>query len=316
MANERKNKHMKMYLNHLLQLSCRMLLLTALIIMFFTSCDRSVEPSLYVYNFGGLEKLSPIEQVNMIKEKGYKGLILQMASQHHVENLPVFLSIADADNEFEIPAVFIRYNFDASVIDRNRWRNVVDLIKGKSIVLWVIFGPVQPNVNDDTIEGVLNEMLDYTTNKSVKIAVYPHSDCYFETCEQVLPIIQHINHPNLSTVLHTCHELKAGNGHRLNEVIENSIDYLSFVTIAGANQEINFSTPRTRDTSTIKPIGVGEFDLTMFVSKLKKEGYDGDYAFINFGIDRRYDLESYLESSLREWELIENKYLSTNDEKK
>lgn len=86
--------------------------------------------------------------------------------------------------------------------------------------------------------------------------------------------------------------------------MKNSIEYVSFVTIAGANKEINFSTPRTLDTSTIKPIGIGKFDLSGFISTLKKNGYRGDYAFINFGIDRKYGVESYLQSSYMEWEIM------------
>ena len=239
----------------------------------------------FVYNFGGLENLAPQKQIHTLKSNGYDGIALRMAKEEHVAQLNEFIDIANKTSDFKIYAVFVRYNFNDSEQDRNRWKEVVDIIKEKNIALWVIFGKQEAGVNDEQVEHILRHMVNYSDTKKVPVTLYPHSWCYFYTAEQSLPMVKKINHPNLKLALHTCHEQKAGNGNRLDEVVYNVKDYLSFVTIAGASKELDTTSRRSLDRGTIMPLEDGNFDYTSFFKALKTANYKGPVGYINFGFD-------------------------------
>ncbi len=274
-----------------------------------TKKNESTNP-FFIYNFGGLENLTPKQQIDTLRSYGYKGIALQMAKAKHVSNLPAFLSFADSYHDFKVQAVFVRYNFNDPEADKNRWMEVVDLIQDKKIALWFIFGKPEVGISEQMVEKKLREVVDYATKKKVPVTLYPHSNCFFYSAEQALPVIQRINSPNLKLAVHTCHEMRAGNGHRLNEVVENVKDYLGFVTIAGADKEVDRTNAYTMDKSTIQPLHKSEFDLTSFLQALKKINYKAPVGFINFKIDEEYGLDQYLPESLNAWELIKKEHFN------
>ncbi|WP_158293190.1 sugar phosphate isomerase/epimerase [Tamlana fucoidanivorans] len=262
----------------------------------------------FVYNFGGLELLESKAQIEKLKTYGYDGISLRMAKAEHVKQLPEFIAYANKIKEFKIYSVFIRYNFADNEIDRTRWQRVVDIIKNQGIDLWVIFGKKEPGVDDEHVEGVLKNMVNYAANRNVSVTLYPHSWCYFYTAEQSLPMVKKINHPNLKLAVHTCHELKAGNGNRLAEVVENVKDYISFVTIAGAQAKVDMSSRRSMDQGTIMPLEDGTFDYSHFLKALNEVNYRGPIGYINFGFDKEPDI--YLPLSMQKWQQLKTNYLS------
>ena len=262
----------------------------------------------FAYNFGGLQDYSPSEQIEMLKGYGYDGITLRMAKKEDVEELNEFLELASGTENFEIYSVFVRYNFDQSEEDRNRWKEVVNMISGKGIDLWFIFGKPIDGVNDEQVEGILRNVVTYADSKNVTVTLYPHSWCYFDTAEKSLPMVKKIDHPNLKLALHTCHELKAGNGERMAEVVDNVKDYLSFVTIAGAAKEIDMSSRKLMDATSIQPLEDGEYVFAPFLKALKDAGFKGPVGYINFKFDKQP--EEYLPESLAEWERLKNLYLN------
>jgi len=261
----------------------------------------------FAYNFGGLENLKPIEQISLLKENGYDGITLRMAKEEHVQQYKEFAEIVDRTDDFKIYSVFVRYNFDDATEDQNRWKAVVDLIQDKGIDLWFIFGKPIEGVNDELVEGILREVVEYSASKNVPVTLYPHSWCYFYSAEQSLPMVKKINHPNLKLALHTCHELKAGHAGRLDEVVYNTKDYLSFITIAGAAKEVDMTSRKTMDRTTIQPLEDGEYDMAPFLKALKKVNFKGPVGYINFKFDK--EPGDYLPKSLAEWNRLKNQYL-------
>lgn len=261
----------------------------------------------FAYNFGGLEKLRPAEQIRVLKKHGYAGITLRMAKAEHVEEFKEFSKIVDETADFKIYSVFVRYNFDQSEVDRNRWKEVVDLISDKGIDLWFIFGKPIDGVNDEQVEGILRNVVTYSASKKVPVTLYPHSWCYFYTAEQSLPMVKKINHPNLKLAIHTCHELKAGNGGRLDEVVHNVKDYVSFITIAGASKVTDMTSRKSMDRTTIQPLEDGKYDFAPFLKALKEINFKGPVGYINFKFEK--EPEEYLPKSLAEWKRVKNEYL-------
>lgn len=262
----------------------------------------------FAYNFGGLENLAPTEQIKLLKDNGYDGITLRMAKEEHVEQYKKFAEIVDKTANFKIYSVFVRYNFDDAPEDQNRWKTVVDLIQNQGINLWFIFGKPIEGINDEKVEGILRDVVNYSASKKVPVTLYPHSWCYFYTAEQSLPMVKKINHPNLKLSLHTCHELKAGNGDRLDEVVYNVKDYLSFISIAGAAKETDMTSRKTMDATTIQPLEDSEYDFAPFLKALKEVNFKGPVGYINFKFNK--EPEEYLPKSLAEWNRLKNDYLN------
>ncbi|NQU54677.1 MAG: sugar phosphate isomerase/epimerase [Bacteroidetes bacterium] len=294
-----RNMHFKnLYLNTLL------IVILSVQSIFSVGSEKNEKSTLKwpltAYNFGGLDQFSPEEQIDLLHKNGYKGIIIRGATASNVQNLDHFILKADKIPEFDIQAVFIRYNFTDKEEDKDRWKKVVDKIAGSKIQLWVIFGKNTLGINDDFIESKLREMVNYSSQKDVEVILYPHSTCYIESAEEALPFVEKINHPKLKLAFHLYHEIRAGNGSRIDEVFEGIKDQLGAVTMAGTDSIADFSLPRTMNTSTIKVLGQGNFDMRKFILPLSKSGYMGSVGFMNFKIEDKPEV--YLESSLEEWE--------------
>jgi sugar phosphate isomerase/epimerase len=270
--------------------------------------DESTANPFFAYNFGGLEDLPPAEQVKLLKDNGYDGITLRMAKAEHVDEFLEFDKIVNATPNFKIYSVFVRYNFADSQVDKNRWKAVVDLIENKGIDLWFIFGKPEPGVDDEHVEAILRNVVSYAATKKVPVTLYPHSWCYFETSEDCLPMVKKINDPNLKMALLTCHELKAGNGDRLVEVVNKVKDHISFMVISGASQEVDITSRKSMDATTIQPLEDGEYDFSNFLKTLAKANFKGPVGYINFKFNKAP--ETYLPESIKEWNRLKTQYLN------
>lgn len=252
------------------------------------------------YNFGGMEDLSVTEQISLLRNSAYDGIILRIAKDYNFEMLPDFLLEADKYDDFSISAVFIRYNFDDPVERRENWTDVVDQIAGKNIQLWVIFGKKVEGYDDDFVENKLREIVTYSAQKKVEVVLYPHSSCYFESAEEGMPLVEKINHDSLKIAFHLYHEIRAKNGARIHEVLEAIKPRLGAVTIAGTDSVADYSSSRARDITTIKPLGQGTYDLNRFVQQLSETGYSGYVGIMNFNMKQRPEI--YLPESKSIWD--------------
>ena len=148
------------------------------------------------------------------------------------------------------------------------------------------------------------EVVEYAKKKKVLVILYPHSNCYIASAEAALPFVLKINDSNLKLAVHLCHEIRAGNGSRMNEVFENVKNYIGAVTMAGTDSVADFSKPYLMDKSTIKPIGQGNFNMINFIEPLLKSKYKGLVGFINFKIEDTP--EEYLKNSMNFWKTMKN----------
>lgn len=251
------------------------------------------------YNFGGLEKLPAKDQVKLLHRYGYNGIILKCATIEDFQNIDRHIEAVERTDNFRIDAIFERYNFEDPAQRRERWKKVVDKISGKKIQIWLIFGKKTEGVNDAFIERKLREIVAYAAPKGVEVILYPHSSCYIESAEEALPFVEKVNHPQLKLAFHLYHEIRAKNGSRLDEVMKRVQHRLGAVTLAGTDQVADYSSARARDSSTIKPLGQGDYDLRGFVRILKSSGYKGAVGLMNFKLPEAPS--NYLPRSLEIW---------------
>lgn len=234
------------------------------------------------YNFGGMENMSAEEQVSLLRKSGYQGITLRVAKGYNFKMLPEFISEVDKYDDFNINAVFIRYNFDDPLELRESWADVVNQIAERNIQLWVIFGKKIEGYGDAFVEEKLREIVDYSTPKEVEVILYPHSSCYFESAEEGMPLVEKINQDNLKIAFHLYHEIRAKNGSRIPQVLNGIKHKLGAVTLAGTDSVADYTSSRTRDTTTIKPLGKGTFDVKQFALELNETEYSGYIGLMNF----------------------------------
>lgn len=258
--------------------------------------------SFAAYNFGSLGKLSPEVQIDILNKTGYNGIILCCETNQDFQNLDKYIEKTSKIKDFKVEAVFERYNFNDSTSRKDRWMKVVDKIAGNGTQLWIIFGKKSEGITDGFIVKKLREIVSYSAQKGVTVVLYPHSKCYIASAEEALPFIEQIDHPNLKLAVHLCHEIRAGNGLRMDQVFDRVRDRMGAVTLAGTDSIVDFSTPKRMDSSTIKPLGQGNYNLDHFIGPLSRSGYKGTVGFINFKIEE--EPENYLAVSMKVWKSI------------
>lgn len=275
-----------------------------LVLLFFTPSNAIAKKqsktsrfTFAAYNFGSFGKLNPESQITLLARLGYKGIILKSETAKDFQNLNKYIEEAAKFKDFKVDAIFERYNFNDSTARRERWINVVDKIAGSDTRLWIIFGKKVEGITDDFIERKLREIVTYSSHKGVQVVLYPHSKCYITSAEEAMPFIERINHPNLTLAVHLCHEIRAGNGSRMDQIFDRVKGRVGAVTLAGTDSIADFSAPKRMDNSTIKPLGQGNYNLDQFVNPLLESGYKGSVGFINFNIEE--DPETYLGTSLK-----------------
>ena len=258
---------------------------------------------LFVYTFGGLDKYSVEKQVNLLVKLGYAGLAVEVTKEADVARLEEYLKYTEKRNDFKIYSVFVQYNFKDTSFDRSRWKAVVDRIKNRNINLWIIFSSKTPGITDQTVDSILRNVNNYGELHHVKVTLYPHSYSYVATAEEALPFIKRINSPNLKLAVHLCHEIRAGNGARIAEVVKNVRGFIGYATLCGTDSIADLSDWYKMDTTTIKPLDRGNYDVRKFVKALTVNKFEGPIGFINFKIEE--DPEKYLSRSIMTWRKLQ-----------
>jgi sugar phosphate isomerase/epimerase len=89
-----------------------------------------------------------------------------------------------------------------------------------------------------------------------------------------------------------CHELKAGNGARIDELLEKAASRLFFVSINGAEHDGDWD-------RLIQPLGEGAFDVYGVLRKLQSLGYAGPVGLQCYNV--KGDTRGNLAKSMATW---------------
>jgi hypothetical protein len=257
---------------------------------------------LFIYNFGGLEKYSIEDQVNLLQRYGYAGMAVDVGSATKLEELERYQAAAQKADHFKIYTAFYRFNYGEKEGFSHDWNQVIDRLAGTGTDLWLISGQKQNGLTPDLLEKEMRALVDYAASKSVKVTLYPHSKNVISTAEEALVYVEKIKRPNFDLAVHTCHEIRAGNADRIEEVLEKVKNHLGYVTIAGSDNIPYGITGSDWEYSTLKPLYRGNFDLTRVLKKLRSLDYRGSIGFINHRIAEAPD--TYLplsKSSYDKW---------------
>ena len=108
-----------------------------------------------------------------------------------------------------------------------------------------------------------------------------------------MPIIDQLALPNVGLTFNLCHELRAGNGPRLAQIMRATAKHLRLVSINGAEASgDNWG-------ALIKPLGDGGFDVLGVLRELQAVGYAGPVGLQCYGVPG--DQRANLQRSLATW---------------
>jgi sugar phosphate isomerase/epimerase len=261
--------------------------------------ESRVKNLLFVYDFT-LEKKPVRERVKFLDSIGFQGVTFAVNTTKDIDRLTDYQKYVKSETagRLKIPAVFYHHdpeNKNAGAV----WKQLANQLSGTTTDIWVIVGKGKAEIQKESIVEFFRQISDYADSLRLDVVIYPHDKTYIESASASLWYIRQASRKNLSTSFHLCHELRAGNGARMNEAIAEVAPYIKLASISGSNSKMDVNdTPGYWDDA-IKPLYKGDYDTTGFLEQLLKNGYMGPIALHTFGLKEPVD--EHFSKSLETW---------------
>lgn len=233
----------------------------------------------------GRGEWSPDEQAKILAELGYAGI-----GYSGTEDLDARLAA------FEKHGVKVFNLYVSCYVDREPAYGedlvrAIERLKGTDVDLWLT---VQGEADDDAkaVETV-REIADLAAKSGLSVALYPHHGFFVADIDDALRITEQVDRDNQGVTFNLCHELRAGNEPRFDELLDKAAPHLFLVSINGADHEGDWD-------RLIRPLGEGEFDVYPLLKKLHLIGYAGPIGLQCYAV--KGDQIENLKKSLAQWE--------------
>ena len=125
----------------------------------------------------------------------------------------------------------------------------------------------------------------------MELVIYPHgpggnsrNHILIQTAEEAIPYVEETGSDNLFISLHLCHEIRGGNGDRLDEVAAKIKPWIRLPSINGA--DIDVVNERKGWTRGIQPLNMGDYDSSKLLKALKSVDYEGPVILHTFGLQK------------------------------
>ncbi|WP_158616519.1 sugar phosphate isomerase/epimerase [Corallococcus sp. CA054B] len=271
--------------------------LAPVLLLAFVGCaePRRSEPPeapLGAFHFT-LESRPVAAQVELLDSLGYSGVTLFWPG-HEVFDGFARQPAVEA-GRVRLPAVLFALPFDTAW-DREELNSILAALAPRRTALWLILsGP--PDAKTSMVASV-RDVVDLASAHGVDVVLYPHDGEAIENVEESLALMAAVDRPRLKTSLHLCHELRAGNRDRLEELIATAAPHLALVSIHGAAREFDPKAPTWSEV--IQPLDRGDLDVgTGYLLPLRRAGYEGPVLLHTFGIGA--PPEDHFRRSMRKW---------------
>lgn len=241
----------------------------------------------------------PQVRADTLKELGYDGMGTRgtnLAEQTEIfekAGLKLFSTYLTLDLDAE-------QKYDANLM------KAVKQLKGKGTMLWftVVSKKYKPATDegDAVAVGALREFADAASESGLKIALYPHANCYVETLADSVRIAKKVNRRNVGGSFNVCHWLKVDGDIDYRSALKESLPYLFLVSINGAETG---DTKKMGWDKLIQTLDKGTFDNYKLLKYLKDIGYTGPVGLQGYSI--KGDPKQNLADSMKAWRRINEK---------
>ena len=265
--------------------------LIALTLFALTSSCFSVDKSnqatypLGVFNFDfarlGADEASHIIALQSI---GYSGLILNVNKEKDLETLKRYQA-AIGDDPFKVYAGLFTAHFHRDLAAQNAHLDkVIQSLRKSNAKLWLILRGKANVVKRAQVVEFLRSAAERTKEARVEMVIYPHSGDIVQSAEEALPYLEEVQNGNVYVSLHLCHEIRAGNGDRLDEVAAKIKPWLRLPSINGADiDSVNETIGWDRG---IQPLVLGDYDSSKLLNALKSIDYQGPVILHTWGLQQ------------------------------
>ena len=256
-----------------------------------------------VYEFD-LARLGADEasQISALQSIGYSGLILNVNNEKQLEKLKRYQA-AIGDDPFKVYAGLFTAHFHRDLAAQNAHLDkAIQSLKQANAPLWLILRGKANEVKRAQVVEFLRSAAERTKAAGVELVIYPHSGDIVQSAEEALPYLEEVQNGNVFLSLHLWHELKAGNGDRLDEVAAKIGPWLRLSSINGAyvvsGNEVEIW------KRGIKPLTMGDYDSSKLLRALKSVHYKGPVLLLTYGL-QRYAKDHHQTSFKRFQEMVD-----------
>ena len=239
-----------------------------------------------VFNFDfarlGEDEASQIKAAQSI---GYSGLVQPVDNPRQLEKLNRYQA-AIGDGPFKVTAGLFTANFsrDLAVLNAHL-DNVIQALKKSNAPLWLIPRDRKLVMKREQIVAFVRSAAERTKTAGIELVLYPHYGDLMETAEEMIPFLEEVQNGNVFLSLHLCHELRAGNGDRLDEIAAKIKPWLRLPSINGADIDVvNEDNEAVGWKRAIQPLTLGDYDSSKLLKALKSIGYEGPVVLHTWGL--------------------------------
>lgn len=281
-----------------------------LVMMFFSPAALQAVPSMTnvpASSFGaftlGMDDHSPAQLVELMQRLGYDGLMAHTWGKDPLPRLRAYVDVpAVKSGAFRIYAILWTPKTKDGY-DTNWLAQVLAIAKPLHASLWVAVSG-QTNETESVI-ALLARAAEQCAEYGVDLVLYPHFGHPYDTLENTLPVLEKLNRPNVKLSIHLCHELKAGNENRFDEIIARAAPYLALASVNGAELGETVRRDKPGDwRKAIMSLDEGALDVKPFLRALAKNGYHGPVLLHTFGLKTKP--EDHLARSIKKWRKLQS----------
>lgn len=174
----------------------------------------------------------------------------------------------------------------------------VVLLRGTGAALWMHL-PARPRTANSEAVALarIRAAADLAATAGLRVVLYPHVNCLPATAEEAFDLAGKAARPNVGLTVNLSHELAAGNGARLSEIIRRVAPRLELVTLNGATDR-----PGPLWENYIQPLGRGDYDVAALLRVLAEVRYAGPVGLQSYGLAG--EPRATLETSMRAWRAL------------
>lgn len=254
--------------------------------------EASAAPAFFAFDNGvGRGVWSPAQQAATLRELGFDGISYNYTNPG---DLKVWLAEL-AQRELTLYALFFGVALEGDGPLPPGLVEAVELLRGSRTALWMFFPEKSPpDGYKARVVARVREVADLAAEAGLRVVLYPHVDCVPATAEEALTLVEAAERTNVGLTVNLSHELAAGNGARLAEVIRHVAPRLELVSINGATDQ-----PGPLWKNYIKVLGEGDYDVAALLRTLRDAGYAGPIGLQQYAVEG--DRRKNLEASMRAW---------------
>lgn len=246
-------------------------------------------PKIMSYNFG-VEHLLISDQTSTLSNLKMNGMMIQIES-HNCQDLDNYYNdCLVKSGEFNIYNIFTTIslnNLQASSRQLVTIERIYKKIQSNDTQLLVLF---EGEKHNPKLKPFILQIADIAKKYNKNLVIYPHAGLAIETSEEALSFIKTINKDNIFLSIHLCHELSAGNGNRIEQVVQKVSPYIKAVSISGASLNEKEDNNLPEWYWGIKPLSMGTYKYSTFYNALYKANYQGPIAIHTWGIFNNFNL--------------------------